>query len=223
MKKIAFILFITLLNMLASAHARETKASEIIDSIKPFEICAPASRHAQQTLEYVTQQLNYQGEAITLCRSTSLPTLAAWSKLLRLEQHPYVNWKKQPITKPYISYNPIHLEQLEQTHGKQIVYALLARQVGHHIKEHTDYQTPLAGLDPAPAHTAIADYFAGFILAKQGLTSAQLAAAQQLIFNLSEYPEVTILKQRQKILLQGWKRGGGATTILTDIKITQQW
>ena len=134
MKQTALILLITLLNMLASAHARETKASEIIDSIKPFEICPPASRHAQQTLEQVTQQLSYQGEAITLCRSTTIPTLAAWSKLLRLEQHPYVNWKKQPVTKPYISYNPIHLELLEHTHGKQIIFALLARQVGHHIK-----------------------------------------------------------------------------------------
>lgn len=223
MKIITFTLLCILLNTLTLAHAREAKVPDIIESTKPFAICTPASRHAQQTLEQVTQQLNYQGDAITLCRSISIPTLAAWSKLLRMEQHPYVNWKKLPVTKPYISYNPLYLELLETAQGTAVVYALLARQVGHHIKAHTDYQTPLTGLDPSPAQMVEADYFAGFMLAKQGLTSRQLAEAQQIIFNLTEYPEATRLSQRQQQLLQGWHNGGGPSTTLADIKITQQW
>lgn len=223
MKAIQLLLTCSLLLVLFSANAGEAKTPEIIDTIKPFEFCAPASIHAQEALNRISKMLDYQGEAITLCRSITIPTLAAWSKLLRMEQHPYVNWKKLPITKPYINYNPLYLEQVEEAQGEVIAYALLARQVGHHIKEHPNYQTPLAGLDPSPAHIAIADYFAGVVLAKLSLSAEQLGQAQNIIFNLAEYPEVTILEQRQKLLLQGWVKAGGEATTLPNVALTQRW
>ncbi len=217
--------FFALLMLACSAalEASETDEKEIFDSIQPFSICAPASSHAQKVLDYVTQQLNYQGEKITLCRATSIPSLAAWSKLVGMKQHPYVSWKKEPVTAPYISYNPLFMEQLEQAQGEVIAYALMARQVGHHIKLHTDYQTPLAGLDPNPAQVAIADFYAGYFLAKQELSPEHLGAIQQTIFSLTEYPEASILAQRQRLLLQGWEQGGGSITQLPELIINQLW
>ncbi len=223
MKK-QFILFGCMLFFIMSVlQADETKTPDIPDTIQPFAVCAPASAQAQATLDKVQSLLNYQGESIILCRSITIPTLAAWTKLVRMEQHPYVNWKKLPVTQRYISYNPLYMEQLELAQGEVISHALIARQVGHHIKQHTDYKLPISGLDQTPAQVAIADYYAGFILAKLSLSAEQLSQAQQVIFNLSEYPEVTILEQRQRLLLEGWHKAGGTPTTLPDININQRW
>ncbi len=223
MKTIQFILACTLLLVQLNSHATTAKTDNIIDSIKPFDSCLPASTHAQQALKQITELLDYQGEAITLCRSTTIPTMAAWSKLLRMEKHPYVSWKKRPITTPHISYNPNYLRQLEGARGEVIAQALLARQVGHHIKKHTDYQTPLAGLAPTPAQETTTDYFVGVLLARLGLSGEQLAQAQDALFNLAKQPEEGILQQRQEQLMRGWIEGGGEPTILPEIALTSRW
>ncbi len=204
-------------------YASEAKTPDIIDSIKPFENCEPASLHAQQVLSRVTQLIDYQGEEITLCRSLSTPSIAAWSKLVRMEKHPYVNWKKRPITAPFISYNPHYFEQLHIAQGDAVIYAVLAQQVGHHIKEHTNFQTPLAGLSPEPEKIVAADYFVGTLFARLELSHEQLVQAQQRFFNLAEQPSASVLKQRQRALLDGWRRAGGEPSALPDISPQQRW
>ncbi len=217
------ILASTLLLAPLATYASEVKTPDIIDSIKPFKNCEPASLHAQQALSKVTQLIDYQGEEITLCRSLTIPSIAAWSKLVRMENHPYVNWRKRPITAPYISYNPHYFEQLQVAQGDAVVYAVLAQQVGHHIKGHTNFQTPLAGLSPKPEKIAAADYFAGALFARLELTHQQLVQAQQRFFNLAEQPTAHTLKQRQNVLLDGWIEAGGEPLALPDIAPQQRW
>lgn len=223
MKRLLPLVALLLTFACTNISASENEEPTIYDTVKPFEACAPASRHALKVLDYIVTLLEYQGESITLCRATTVPTIAAWSKLVELRQHPYVKWKKEPITKPYISYNPLYLEQLEMAQGELITYAIMARHVGHHIKQHTNYLKPLDGLAPPPAQVAIADYFAGYFLAKQEIDPQHLHLIQQSIFALTEFPEATILEQRQRLLLQGWEKGGGQATTLNKPKIDQLW
>ncbi|MCF6218106.1 MAG: hypothetical protein L3J62_11170 [Gammaproteobacteria bacterium] len=223
MKVILLTLASALLLTSFGSYANEVKTPDIIDSIKPFESCEPASIYAQQALEKATQLIDYQGEEITLCRSLSIPTIAAWSKLLRMEKHPYVNWKKRPITAPHISYNPHYFEQLQTAQGDTIIYAVLAQQVGHHIKDHTNFKTPLAGLSPEPEKTAATDYYAGALFAQLKLSQAQLIQAQQALFSLTNPPTPAVLKQRQEQLLDGWVKGGGEPIELPDISPQQRW
>ncbi len=223
MKTTQLMLTCALLLVQLNSHAATAKAENIIDSIKPFDSCMPASAHAQQALKQITELLDYQGEAITLCRSTTIPTMAAWSKLRYMEKHPYISWKERPVTTPHISYNPNYLRQLEEARGEVVTQALLARQVGHHIKKHTDYQTPLAGLAPTPAQVTTTDYFVGVLLARLGLNGEQLAQAQDALFNLAEQPGEELLQQRQEQLLRGWIEGGGEPTTLPEIALTSRW
>ena len=222
MKK-SLLLLGMLLATLSNLHANEENEPLIDDSIKPFESCAPASEHAQQVLDYLVELFEYQGDPVTLCRSTTTPSLMSWSKLVGMEQHPYVSWKKKPVTKPYINYNPHYMEQLELAQGELIVYALMARQLGHHIKQHTDYQTPLVGLAPPLSQVAEADYFAGYFLAKQQISPEYLTRIQQSIFGLSESPDATTLEQRQRLLIEGWTKGGGEAFTLTKPKVSLLW
>ncbi len=223
MKTIPLILASALLLASFSSYASEAKTPDIIDSIKPLENCEPASIYAQQALDKTAQLLDYQGEKIILCRALSIPTITAWSKLVRMEKHPYVNWKKRPITTPHISYNPDYFEQLQTAQGDAVTYAVLAQHVGHHIKGHTHFETPLAGLTPEPEKIAAADYYAGVLFAQLGLNQEQLAQAQQALFNLTTQPTPAVLKQRQKQLLDGWVNGGGEPIELPDVAPQQRW
>ena len=70
---------------------------------------------------------------------------------------------------------------------------------------------------------AVVDYFAGYFLARQEINPKHLDNIQHAIFSLTEFPEATILEQRQRLLLQGWVKGGGETITLGQPKSGQIW
>jgi len=190
-------------------------------TINPFEDCAPATSYARQQLDRVLALLDYQGPAVVMCRSVFVPAMVAWSKLERMAPHPYINWKKLPVTTPYLSYNPYYLALLDRGEGGEILaLALLAHQMGHHLKEHTDYLVPIQGLAPSAQQEIEADYYVGYALARLQVDREQLNRAQQYLFSLVDYPESGEYLHRSESMLQGWERAGGDRTIGEQ---TLQW
>lgn len=178
---------------------------------EPFAHCADATSYAAEQLAAVLKLLNYQGAPISLCRSNEIPATAAWSKLVGYESHPYIKWKQVPVVELYVAYNPALLQSMETAAPNHyMVTALFAHEVGHHIKEHVQFDHPyLAYDDPWPYEVA-ADYYVGYALARQQAKAKDLQLVMMNMFSLWSDINHPDARARLKSLAQGWIDGGGA-------------
>lgn len=188
----------------------EQKPAEQAVDLDPFSECQPATPYARERLDKVLDLIVYKGPSITLCRTSLVPTIVAWAKLVSWQPHPYKSWQKVPVTELRISYNPLFMRQMEAgSTNKYLLHAVIAHEVGHLIKKHVDFQNPSRGFKPTWEQNVEADYYSGHILARLGADASDLQSVQLLLYGMWEDLEHPQAMNRIKNLVQGWHDGGG--------------
>lgn len=178
--------------------------------LDPFAECQPATPYARERLDKVLALLDYKGQPITLCRTSLVPTIVAWARLLSWQPHPYKAWQKVPVTELRISYNPLFMRQMEAgSSNKHLLHAVMAHEVGHLIRKHVDVQNPAKGFKPTWEQNVQADYYSGYILARLGADANGLQSAQLLLYGMWEDLEHPRAMDRINSLVQGWHDAGG--------------
>lgn len=200
------------------AIANRALAAEAVTGNDPFGDCQPGSPHAAAQLQKVLKTLDYQGKPIGLCRSSLVPGIVSWTKLVGYEQHPFISYQKKPVVELYITYNPTFMDQLESlSRNKYATLALLAHEVGHHIEQHPAFGAPTEALSWSWQKEADADYYVGQTLARLQADPADLQATQIMLFTLWGDLAHPLALSRIQNLVDGWKSGGGAPVAVEEL------
>ena len=114
--------------------------------------------------------------------------------------------------KKYILYNPVFITRINQiAKSDWSVIALLAHEIGHHVKRHTSRKG-----GSRPKLELQADEFAGFLLNKMGATLQQ--SQQVIYFIASTKPSRThpSRKERLAAIKKGWNEAANSSSIASS-------
>jgi hypothetical protein len=112
--------------------------------------------------------------------------------------------------KKLILYNPVFISWINtKTHDKWASVALLAHEIGHHIKKHTSRRS-----GSKPRLELAADEFAGYVLHKLG---ASLEQSQEVMYYISNEKGSSThpgRADRLRAIQRGWSKAGLSSTYL---------
>lgn len=210
--------WVMVLSLLCTAVQAATPANAV-SLFNPRSACEPGTEYAKQQLARVIRLLDYAGEEIMLCRSSDVPLLYAWISLDGYEQHPFIGWKKTPVVRHHISYNP---GQLSRLRDDNLIAALLAKQIGHLIKGHRAFDRPFDSFVATLTENAEADYFAGMALGRAGLGEPMLWQTLNDYLAMVPVEEDADLNTRLRAFADGVQAGGGPALSLAAIEAWRQ-
>lgn len=111
--------------------------------------------------------------------------------------------------KKYILYNPSFISELNNTaNDKWAVIALLAHEVGHHVKGHTAHRG-----GSKPGLELEADQFAGFVLNKLGATVKQSQYVMYFIAKTEASKTHPSRDSRLQAIEEGWNKAAGSNDL----------
>lgn len=207
---------------LRSAAARAALALMLAGGTAPalqaqLPPCLPPSKYAQQEWSAILTAAQYQGEAIQFCSSVFVPNAMAVILPVQVMTPTGVQILRQRM----VYYNPAFLTQLDFSSGSRFAaLSVLAHELGHITMGNaptqvTMYQHPWQReLD--------ADYYSGIVLARMGATPQDLQRAHRLLFSTWGSPSHPDSYRRIARIAEGWKRGGGAGEVETDLRRVYQ-
>lgn len=203
-----------LLLQVTSAARAEEQAGEFREVVA-LE-CHDPSPQALELFGKISDLIGYQGRRITYCKTSAVRFAKAEYLQTAIKPHPYIKWKKQPVIEPYIHYNSRYINQMEYLSGTRYSgVAIMAYQIGQlHISEH-ERAKKLAGMAPEISHHP--EYFMALALARMGAKTADLKAAQRVMYSV--WNDLYDLRSEERIdeVVQGWRDGGGEAVAMEEL------
>ncbi|OGT22117.1 MAG: hypothetical protein A2V90_04270 [Gammaproteobacteria bacterium RBG_16_57_12] len=178
--------------------------------------CQAPSEYAQTQLQKILDIIT-PAKGIHFCETGDILHARGMLKQTGEVPHPYISWKKVPVLEPFVFYNADLLNQMDSTSGTRFTsLAIIAHEIGAVLKQNNE--SDKSNVVTLPDEGSVADYYSGYVLARLKADTADMKAAQHVLFSIWNEIHSEKAYQRLQSAVRGWLEGGGVQLAVDDLK-----